>query len=93
MCLEGCAVCQKVVYAMEKLEADKIVYHKTCFKCSVCKTILSTGTYAALEGIIYCKTHFKQLFKEKGNYDEGFGREQHKRKWSNAKEGDVDITK
>ena len=35
-----CAVCQKSVYAMEKLEADKIVYHKTCFKCSVCKTIL-----------------------------------------------------
>ena len=24
-----------------------------------------------------------QLFKEKGNYDESFGREQHKTKWNN----------
>jgi hypothetical protein len=23
------------------------------------------------------------MFKEKGNYDEGFGREQHKAKWAN----------
>ena len=38
--MERCAVCQKVVYAMEKLEADKIVYHKTCFKCSVCRKTL-----------------------------------------------------
>ena len=42
----------------------------------------SVGTYAALQGIIYCKVHFKQLFKMKGNYDEGFGREQHKTKWA-----------
>jgi uncharacterized CHY-type Zn-finger protein len=79
---DKCAVCSKAVYAMEKLEADKIVYHKVCFKCSVCKKTLSTGTYAALQGIIYCKVHFKQLFKSKGNYDEGFGREQHKKKWT-----------
>lgn len=78
---EECAVCGKVVYVMERLEADKVVYHKTCFKCSVCNKTLSTGTYAALQGKIYCKTHFKQLFKMKGNYDEGFGREQHKTKW------------
>jgi len=43
--------------------------------------LYSVGTYAALEGVIYCKPHFKQLFREKGNYDEGFGREQHKTKW------------
>ena len=49
--------------------------------------ISSTGTYAALQGILYCKTHFKQLFKMKGNYDEGFGREQHKTKW--AKKSDA----
>jgi hypothetical protein len=39
------------------------------------------GNYAALQGQIYCKPHFKQLFKKKGNYDEGFGREQHKKHW------------
>jgi len=26
--------------------------------------------------------HFKQLFALKGNYDEGFGKEQHKTKWA-----------
>lgn len=32
---------------------------------------------------MYCIPHFKQLFMEKGNYDEGFGLEQHKDKWAN----------
>ena len=48
----------------------------------------STGTYAALQGKIYCKVHFKQLFKMKGNYDEGFGREQHKSKWAKKEDDD-----
>ncbi len=30
---------------------------------------------------VYCKARFKQLFKAKGNYSEGFGEEQHKSKW------------
>lgn len=37
-------------------------------------------------GVYYCKPHFKQLFALKGNYDEGFGKEQHKKKWA---EGDA----
>ncbi len=32
---------------------------------------------------LYCIPHFKQLFMEKGNYEEGFGLEQHKDKWAN----------
>ena len=43
--------------------------------------MLSLGSYAAMQGVFYCKPHFKQLFKSKGNYDEGFGKEQHKKKW------------
>ena len=31
----------------------------------------SLGGFAALKGEIFCKPHFKQLFKLKGNYDEG----------------------
>lgn len=31
-----CFVCSKTVYPMEKLEADKHVYHKFCFKCKTC---------------------------------------------------------
>lgn len=41
----------------------------------------SLGSYAALHGEFYCKPHFQQLFKSKGNYDEGFGRKQHKELW------------
>ncbi|XP_065051037.1 serine/arginine repetitive matrix protein 2-like [Rhopilema esculentum] len=77
-----CNSCGKTVYPMEKLEADGRMFHKFCFKCTECKNTLRLGNYAALSGKIYCKPHFKQLFRLKGNYDEGFGREQHKTKWT-----------
>ncbi|GLD64805.1 xin actin-binding repeat-containing protein 2-like isoform X1, partial [Lates japonicus] len=44
---------------------------------------LSLGNYASLHGRMYCKPHYKQLFKSKGNYDEGFGQKPHKELWSN----------
>ena len=80
--LEKCQVCKRTVYQLERLQADEKVYHKSCFRCSHCKKVVGLGTYAANKGEIFCKTHFKMLFKIKGNYDEGFGREQHKAKWS-----------
>ena len=72
---------------MEKLEADGCTYHKKCFRCSHCNNAVSLGGYAALQGKIYCKPHFKQLFKSKGNYNEGFGSEQHKMKWLRNESG------
>ncbi|THG13241.1 hypothetical protein TEA_009168 [Camellia sinensis var. sinensis] len=44
-------------------------YHKSCFKCSHGGCAISPSNYAALEGILYCKHHFSQLFKEKGSYN------------------------
>ena len=44
---ENCEVCKKTVYAMERLEADKLVYHKTCFKCSVCSKTLGSVSVRA----------------------------------------------
>lgn len=44
-------------------------------------SISSLGNYASLHGNIYCKPHFSQLFKAKGNYDEGFGHRPHKELW------------
>ena len=70
------------VYPMEQLVADGLFFHKGCFTCQECKKPIGLGSYAALQGKIYCKPHFKQLFKLKGNYDEGFGAEQHKHKWT-----------
>ena len=84
-----CKVCNQKVYATERLEADGRHFHKWCFKCSQCGKSQSVGSYAALSGKIYCKPHFKQLFKSKGNYDEGFGTKQHKHKWDQTQgEGD-----
>lgn len=45
------------------------IYHKTCFKCSHGGCTLTPSNYAALGGILYCKHHFAQLFKEKGCYN------------------------
>eukprot|EP01113_Clastostelium_recurvatum_P011718 TRINITY_DN159_c0_g1_i5.p1 TRINITY_DN159_c0_g1~~TRINITY_DN159_c0_g1_i5.p1 ORF type:complete len:445 (-),score=132.05 TRINITY_DN159_c0_g1_i5:88-1317(-) len=88
---EKCVGCSKTVYATEKIvvedKADKSVFHKTCLKCVHCAKVLSLGNYAGMGGKFYCKPHFKQLFATKGNYDEGFGREQHKTKWA-AGEGE-----
>ncbi|KFM04573.1 Xin actin-binding repeat-containing protein 2, partial [Aptenodytes forsteri] len=79
---EMCRLCQQRVYPMECLVADKQNFHKSCFRCHHCGSQLSLGNYASLHGKIYCKPHFKQLFKSKGNYDEGFGHKQHKELWN-----------
>ncbi|NWX82189.1 XIRP2 protein, partial [Nothoprocta pentlandii] len=84
---EICTLCQQRVYPMECLIADKQHFHKSCFRCHHCGSKLSLGNYASLHGKIYCKPHFKQLFKSKGNYDEGFGHKQHKELWNSKYQG------
>lgn len=43
-------------------------YHKSCFKCAHGGCLVTPSSYAALDGTVYCKIHFAQLFKEKGSY-------------------------
>ncbi|KAG9491825.1 hypothetical protein GDO78_000367 [Eleutherodactylus coqui] len=83
---EVCFGCQKTVYPMERLFANQQVYHNSCFRCHHCATKLSLGSYASLHGNAYCKPHFNQLFKSKGNYDEGFGHKPHKELWEGKKD-------
>ncbi|KAI4893119.1 hypothetical protein NFI96_020628, partial [Prochilodus magdalenae] len=78
---EICSACQGHVYPMEKIVADKHIFHSNCFCCKHCKTKLSIHSYSALYGEFYCTSHYHQLFKRKGNYDEGFGYRQHKDSW------------
>ncbi|XP_034605608.1 LIM domain-containing protein PLIM2b isoform X2 [Setaria viridis] len=66
---DKCAACQKTVYPLEKLTLEGESYHKSCFKCSHGGCILTTSSYAALNGVLYCKIHFGQLFMEKGSYN------------------------
>lgn len=77
-----CHFCGKTVYAMEKMDADGKSMHKACFKCEHCQCVLKLGNFAAMGGRYFCKPHFKQLFKEKGNYHSGFGSEDAKSKWA-----------
>merc|ERR1712000_441515 len=79
--IEKCSVCGKSVYAMDKMVADGIIFHKNCMKCEHCKKTLGLGNFAALNGKYYCKPHFKQLFQSKGNYSDGFGEEAPTAKW------------
>ncbi|XP_053203239.1 uncharacterized protein LOC128387949 isoform X2 [Panonychus citri] len=80
---EDCSVCGKRLYPMEKVEFNEMKLHKNCFKCSHCFSSLRLENYTLAAGKFYCIVHFKQLFMSKGNYDEGFGVEQHKEKWRN----------
>ncbi|XP_061114973.1 LIM domain and actin-binding protein 1-like [Conger conger] len=86
---ETCVSCLKTVYPLERLVAGQQVYHNSCFRCSHCGTKLSLGNYASLHSSVYCKPHFNQLFKAKGNYDEGFGHRPHKELWE-ARDGDME---
>ncbi|KAM9444138.1 LIM domain and actin-binding protein 1 isoform 2-T2 [Clarias gariepinus] len=79
---ETCVACQKTVYPLEKLVANQQTFHNACFRCAHCNTKLSLANFACLHGSIYCKPHFNQLFKSKGNYDEGFGHRPHKELWT-----------
>ncbi|KAK1789965.1 hypothetical protein P4O66_002214 [Electrophorus voltai] len=76
-----CSACWTQVYAMEKIVADKHTFHINCFCCKHCKKKLSIHSYSALYGEFYCTSHYQQLFKRRGNYDEGFGYRQHKDNW------------
>lgn len=85
---ESCLACLKTVYPLERLAVEQLVYHKSCFRCLHCSAKLSLGNYASLHGSVYCKPHFNQLFKAKGNYDEGFGHRPHKERWEPKVDGE-----
>jgi uncharacterized CHY-type Zn-finger protein len=85
---EKCFGCGKTVFATEKVVVEeakeKKVFHKTCIRCASCNKVLGVGDFVALEGKMYCKPHFNQLFKTKGNFDESFGKEKTTSKWEST---------
>ena len=66
---DKCAACQKTVYPLEKVTMEGECFHKTCFKCAHSGCPLTHSSYASLNGVLYCKVHFNQLFLEKGSYN------------------------
>ncbi|XP_074580861.1 LIM domain-containing protein PLIM2b-like [Curcuma longa] len=69
---DKCKECDKTVHFIDLLTADGVSYHKSCFKCSHCKGTLSVCNYSSMEGVLYCKPHFEQLFKETGTFSKKF---------------------
>ncbi|XP_010523026.1 PREDICTED: LIM domain-containing protein PLIM2b [Tarenaya hassleriana] len=70
--LDKCNACDKTVYVVDMLTLEGMPYHKSCFKCSHCKGTLVMSNYSSMDGVLYCKTHFEQLFKESGNFSKNF---------------------
>ncbi|KAG2325671.1 hypothetical protein Bca4012_040169 [Brassica carinata] len=69
---QKCKACEKTVYPVELLSADGVSYHKSCFKCTHCKSRLQLSRYSSMEGVLYCKPHYEQLFKESGSFNKNF---------------------
>eukprot|EP00049_Salpingoeca_infusionum_P017312 m.352516 g.352516 ORF g.352516 m.352516 type:complete len:395 (+) comp16544_c0_seq1:389-1573(+) len=53
-----CARCEKSVYVTEQLKCLDKLWHKACFRCKECNTLLNMKTYSGWEGEPYCKTHY-----------------------------------
>jgi len=67
---DQCAICQKKVYVLEKVEVSGVTLHKDCFRCAKCNIKLSLGKFSKADGLtFYCPTHFKEIFRLRGRYD------------------------
>lgn len=64
-----CKVCEQHVYQMERMMAEKCVYHKRCFRCHQCKIQLRVDNYSSHEGQVYCKAHHRQIFQPQVRLD------------------------
>ncbi|XAR72964.1 hypothetical protein NMG60_11019784, partial [Bertholletia excelsa] len=67
-----CTACKKTVYLVDQLKADNRYYHKNCFRCHHCNRTLKLGNFNSLDGVLYCRPHFDQLFKRTGSLDKSF---------------------
>ena len=52
-----CAICGKTAYPLESVTAIEKTYHKSCFKCSVCRLQLTLTNFVGEDGKVYCKKH------------------------------------
>lgn len=81
---DKCSVCEKTVYPLEKMTLEGECFHKSCFRCAHAGCPLTHSSYAALDGVLYCRHHFAQLFMEKGNYNHVLQAAAHKRSASSG---------
>ncbi|KAL5007396.1 hypothetical protein ScPMuIL_016202 [Solemya velum] len=61
-----CPRCGRTVYFAEKVSAGNIVYHKSCFKCSICGKKLDSSILCERENDIFCKGCYGKNFGPTG---------------------------
>ncbi|CAI5449331.1 unnamed protein product [Caenorhabditis angaria] len=59
---KNCCICDKVVYPVEKVVANKNLYHINCFKCCKCAKKLTPTNFNSHEGKLLCKVHMLEVF-------------------------------
>lgn len=69
---QKCTACDKTVYLVDRLAADKRVYHKACFRCHHCHGTLKLSSFNSFEGVLYCRPHYDQLLKQTGSLNKSF---------------------
>jgi hypothetical protein len=64
---EKCHKCAKTVYAAERIATHGKAWHSACFRCMVCEQKLAMHS-VELDGEhnLYCKVHFHQAWKQRG---------------------------
>ncbi|CAK8573830.1 unnamed protein product [Lathyrus sativus] len=70
--IQKCMACEKTVYLVEKLAADGRTYHKACFRCHHCQNTLKLSNYCSIDGVLYCRPHYDQLYKRTGSLNKSF---------------------
>ncbi|KAL3651717.1 LIM domain-containing protein wlim1 [Castilleja foliolosa] len=69
---QKCTACTGTVYLVDRLAANNRIYHKACFRCHHCNGTLKLGNFNSIDGVLYCRPHFDQLFKRTGSLDKSF---------------------
>ena len=65
-----CPRCNQPVYHAESIPAAGKQWHKTCYRCGLCKKMLEPMTMAEHEGNVYCRQCYGRKFGIRGV---GFG--------------------
>lgn len=73
---EVCHFCNRKVYVVERQSAEGLFFHRSCFRCNVCKCRLLLGNYAyhcdddVTDGKFYCKVHYNSMIYKHSNEEE-----------------------
>lgn len=60
------------MYPVEFLGAAGKAFHKTCFRCKVCSTMLRNDNFCTVNNLFYCKPHYDAAYMKGGDYSKGF---------------------